>query len=63
MKAAWSLPVASFKKPNANGEVVAELFTRAAGGPPGVFKLVNGMGETAGRELALHKDVARSITP
>ena len=37
---------------------LAELFTRA-GGPPGVFNVVNGMGETAGRALALHNDVAK----
>ena len=35
---------------------LAELFT-AAGGPPGVFNVVNGFGETAGRALALHNDV------
>ncbi|MCH8227763.1 MAG: aldehyde dehydrogenase [Proteobacteria bacterium] len=37
---------------------LAELFTRA-GGPPGVFNVVNGMGETAGKALALHNDVAK----
>jgi gamma-glutamyl-gamma-aminobutyraldehyde dehydrogenase len=37
---------------------LAELFVRA-GGPAGVFNVVNGMGETAGRALALHHDVAK----
>ena len=37
---------------------LAELFIRA-GGPPGVFNVINGMGETAGRALALHNDVAK----
>lgn len=37
---------------------LAELFIQA-GGPPGVFNVVNGMGETAGRALALHHDVAK----
>lgn len=37
---------------------LAELFVEA-GGPPGVFNVVNGMGETAGRALALHGDVAK----
>jgi gamma-glutamyl-gamma-aminobutyraldehyde dehydrogenase len=37
---------------------LAELFIRA-GGPPGVFNVVNGMGETAGKALALHNDVAK----
>jgi len=37
---------------------LAELFT-LAGGPPGVFNVVNGMGETAGKALALHNDVAK----
>ena len=37
---------------------LAELFVRA-GGPPGVFNVVNGMGETAGKALALHDDVAK----
>jgi len=37
---------------------LAELFTRA-GGPPGVLNVVNGMGETAGKALALHMDVAK----
>lgn len=38
--------------------LLAELFSRA-GGPDGVFNVVNGMGETAGRALALHQDVAK----
>ncbi len=37
---------------------LAELFSRA-GGPDGVLNVVNGMGETAGRALALHEDVAK----
>ncbi len=37
---------------------MAELFIEA-GGPPGVFNVVNGMGETAGAALALHMDVAK----
>ena len=37
---------------------LAELFIRA-GGPPGVLNVVNGMGETAGKALALHNDVAK----
>jgi gamma-glutamyl-gamma-aminobutyraldehyde dehydrogenase len=37
---------------------LAELFARA-GGPPGVLNVVNGMGETAGKALALHNDVAK----
>jgi len=37
---------------------LAELFA-LAGGPPGVFNVVNGMGETAGKALALHNDVAK----
>lgn len=39
---------------------LAELFIEA-GGPPGVFNVVNGLGEEAGRALALHEDV-RKIT-
>ncbi len=39
---------------------LAELFVEA-GGPPGVFNVVNGRGEEAGRALALHNDV-RKIT-
>ena len=30
-----------------------------AGGPPGVFNVVNGLGEVAGKALALHPDVAK----
>ena len=37
---------------------LAELFVQA-GGPPGVFNVVNGYGETAGKALALHNDVAK----
>ncbi len=37
---------------------LAELFIEA-GGPPGVFNVVNGYGETAGKALALHNDVAK----
>ncbi len=37
---------------------LAELFIEA-GGPPGVFNVVNGMGEVAGKALALHDDVAK----
>jgi gamma-glutamyl-gamma-aminobutyraldehyde dehydrogenase len=37
---------------------LAELFCEA-GGPAGVFNVVNGMGEVAGRALALHDDVAK----
>jgi len=37
---------------------LAELFMMA-GGPPGVFNVVNGMGEIAGKSLALHNDVAK----
>src|SRR5690606_1513910 len=36
----------------------AELFVEA-GGPPGVFNVVNGLGEIAGKALALHNDVAK----
>ena len=36
--------------------LMAELFIEA-GGPPGVFNVVNGDGETAGAALALHGDV------
>lgn len=35
---------------------LAELFFEA-GGPPGVFNVINGIGEVAGRALALHNDV------
>ena len=38
--------------------LMAELFMEA-GGPPGVFNVVNGLGETAGAALALHNDVAK----
>ena len=37
---------------------LAELFMEA-GGPAGVFNVVNGLGPTAGRALALHQDVAK----
>jgi gamma-glutamyl-gamma-aminobutyraldehyde dehydrogenase len=37
---------------------LAELFCEA-GGPPGVLNVVNGMGEVAGKALALHPDVAK----
>lgn len=37
---------------------LAQLFVEA-GGPPGVFNLVNGHGNDAGRRLALHPDVAK----
>jgi gamma-glutamyl-gamma-aminobutyraldehyde dehydrogenase len=36
----------------------AELFIEA-GGPPGVFNVVNGFGLAAGEPLALHNDVAK----
>ncbi|MGH8194173.1 MAG: aldehyde dehydrogenase family protein [Woeseiaceae bacterium] len=35
---------------------LGELFVQA-GGPPGVFNVVNGIGEVAGKALALHPDV------
>ncbi len=35
---------------------LAELFVEA-GGPAGVFNVVNGLGEVAGKALALHDDV------
>ena len=38
--------------------LMAQLFVEA-GGPPGVFNVVNGLGETAGAALALHGDVAK----
>ncbi len=41
-----------------SGLLMAELFVEA-GGPPGVFNVVNGLGETAGAALALHLDVAK----
>jgi len=37
---------------------LAEIFVKA-GGPPGVFNVVNGLGETAGKVLCLHNDVAK----
>ncbi len=37
---------------------LAELFAEA-GGPPGVLNVVNGLGEIAGKALALHPDVAK----
>jgi len=37
---------------------LAELFSQA-GGPDGVFNVVNGLGEIAGKALALHNDVAK----
>lgn len=37
---------------------LAQLFVEA-GGPPGVFNVVNGLGAEAGRALALHPDVAK----
>jgi acyl-CoA reductase-like NAD-dependent aldehyde dehydrogenase len=37
---------------------LAEIFVKA-GGPPGVFNVVNGFGETAGKALCLHNDVAK----
>ncbi|MFI4890802.1 MAG: aldehyde dehydrogenase [Steroidobacterales bacterium] len=41
-----------------SGLLMAELFMEA-GGPPGVFNVVNGLGESAGAALALHQDVAK----
>lgn len=41
-----------------SGLLMAELFVQA-GGPPGVFNVVNGLGEQAGAALALHMDVAK----
>jgi gamma-glutamyl-gamma-aminobutyraldehyde dehydrogenase len=41
-----------------SGVLMAELFVEA-GGPPGVFNVVNGLGEAAGAALALHGDVAK----
>jgi len=37
---------------------LAELFVEA-GGPPGAFNVINGLGEVAGKALALHNDVAK----
>jgi gamma-glutamyl-gamma-aminobutyraldehyde dehydrogenase len=41
-----------------SGPLMAELFVEA-GGPAGVFNVVNGLGEQAGAALALHMDVAK----
>jgi gamma-glutamyl-gamma-aminobutyraldehyde dehydrogenase len=41
-----------------SGLLMARLFIEA-GGPPGVFNVVNGLGETAGAALARHMDVAK----
>jgi len=41
---------------------MAQLFIEA-GGPPGVFNVVNGLGEVAGAALALHNDVAKDRVP
>src|SRR5271169_6119733 len=41
-----------------SGPLMAQLFIEA-GGPPGVFNVVNGLGEAAGAALALHMDVAK----
>jgi acyl-CoA reductase-like NAD-dependent aldehyde dehydrogenase len=38
--------------------LLAQLFVEA-GGPPGVLNVVNGLGEVAGKALALHADVAK----
>jgi gamma-glutamyl-gamma-aminobutyraldehyde dehydrogenase len=38
--------------------LLAQLFVEA-GGPPGVFNVVNGIGSAAGAALALHNDVAK----
>ncbi len=45
-----------------SGLLMAQLFVEA-GGPPGVFNVVNGLGEIAGAALALHNDVARLPSP
>src|SRR5690606_23002442 len=37
---------------------LAELFVEA-GGPPGAFNVINGLGEVAGKALALHPDVVK----
>lgn len=37
---------------------LAQLFVEA-GGPPGVFNIVNGLGAEAGKALALHSDVSK----
>jgi len=41
-----------------SGLLLGQLFVEA-GGPPGAFNVVNGLGETAGAALALHNDVAK----
>jgi len=41
-----------------SGLLMAQLFVEA-GGPTGVFNVVNGLGEAAGAALALHNDVAK----
>src|SRR5271163_4075676 len=41
-----------------SASLMAQLFVEA-GGPPGVFNVVNGLGEAAGAALALHMDVAK----
>jgi acyl-CoA reductase-like NAD-dependent aldehyde dehydrogenase len=41
-----------------SGLLLAELFVEA-GGPAGVFNVVNGLGEVTGAALALHGDVAK----
>ncbi len=41
-----------------SGLLLAQLFVEA-GGPPGVFNVVNGTGPVAGAPLALHNDVAK----
>ena len=41
-----------------SGLLMAELFVEA-GGPAGVFNVVNGLGEAAGAPLAMHNDVAK----
>ncbi|HWX78576.1 MAG TPA: aldehyde dehydrogenase family protein [Steroidobacteraceae bacterium] len=41
-----------------SGLLMAQLFVEA-GGPPGVFNVVNGLGEVAGAALAQHMDVAK----
>jgi gamma-glutamyl-gamma-aminobutyraldehyde dehydrogenase len=38
-----------------SGPLMAQLFVEA-GGPPGVFNVVNGLGESAGAALALHRE-------
>jgi hypothetical protein len=41
---------------------LARLFVEA-GGPAGVFNVVNGLGPEAGKALALHPDVPSSPSP